>query len=156
MTLSNWLLETIDTEWPDGDIPDDVTRVNANDSELLDGPIRSRAKHLKKANYIGVRHTQRDDIPGGVNTGSEREAVLRVQVEGLVKRKGGSISDHQEFRDLVRGTKEAIRAVKHSPGVGDEHPATWVKVMVGPETGGSSAQSDYYQTIFDVTLEGHE
>lgn len=156
MTLTEFVLETINANWPDGSLPDDVTRVNANDSELLDGPIRTRRKHLKRSNYIGVRHTQRDDTPGGVQAGSEREAVLRVQVEGLHESEHGDITDHAEFRTLVRNTKEALRADRYNPSVGDQHPATWVRLDIGPETGGSSAQADYYQTIYDVTLRGHE
>lgn len=156
MTLTRYLLDTIETEWPDGSLPSDVEFIDANDSEILDGPLRTRTAQLEDANYIGVRHTQRDDQRGGVNIGNEREAVLRVQIEGAHEDEFGHLADHQEFRDLVRNTKETIRAVKHSPGVGDAHPATWVRAMVGPETGGSSAHADYYQTIFDVTLRGHE
>jgi hypothetical protein len=156
MTLSEYLLDTIETEWPGGTLPHDLELVNANDSAAFNGPIRSRTNTLEDANYVAVRHTQRDDEPGGVKAGNVREAVLRVQVEGAHEDAYGNLADHDEFRTLVRNSKEAIRAVKNDPGVGDQHPATWVKVMVGPETGGSSAHADYYQCVYDVTLRGHE
>jgi hypothetical protein len=156
VTLTRYLLDVIDSEWPDGTLPDDVELVDANDSQVLSEPIRDRTASLQDANYIAVRHTQRDDTPGGVQAGNVREAVLRVQVEGLHEDEFGYIDDHDEFRTLVRNSKEAIRAVKNDPGVGDDHPAVWVKAMVGPETGGSSAHADYYQCVYDVTLRGHE
>jgi len=156
MTLTRYLLDTIETEWPGSGPPSDLEFADANDSELLAGPIRTRTSRLEDAALIAVRHTSRDDIPGGAQVGSEREAVLRVQVEGVHEDEFGTIANHDDFRAIVRNSKEALRRVRYNPGVGDQHPATWVRLHIGPETGGSSAQADYYQTVYDVTLRGHE
>jgi hypothetical protein len=156
MSLVGYVLDTIEAEWPDGPFPSDTQRINIDESDVLTTNARQRAKCLTESNYIGAFLDRMDSMPGGVPAGEEREAVIRVTVDGLHSDQGGYIDSEDDYRTLVRNTKEALRTVKYGPNVGDAHPTTWVQLRVSGETSTSAANGDYFQTVFDVTLRGHE
>lgn len=156
MSLVGYVLDTIEAEWPGGSFPSDTQRINIDESDVLTTSARQRAKCLTESNYIGAFLDQMDASPGGVPAGEEREAVVRVTVDGLHTDQGGFIDSEDDFSSLKYDTKEALRTVKYDPGVGDAHPATWVRLRVSGERPASASNGDYFQTSFDVTLRGHE
>lgn len=152
MTLSEWVLETIESNWP-GEFPDDLERVNRDDSEQMDTGIRSRTSDLERANFVGAATTSEVAAPLGAGGTDVVQPVVQVRVEGLHADEYGHVDNAAAFRSLVDDVKQTLRQ-EHSPTVGDAHPASIVKLYVENETDQSHLFRDHFLAEFDVRFVG--
>lgn len=136
-----------------------LERVNRDDSEILEGGIRTRKGELKEAAYVGATLADREPEPLGFEYDHELETVVAVRVEGLHTDEWGHIdpggTDGVPWDVLVRRIKRALLAERTYPAVGapDTDYYSLLITNVAPD---SASHRDYYREDFDVVLQGDE
>ena len=155
MTLTEDVLGWIESNWPDGSFPRDLTRVNRNDSKQLEQSLTSLTDDLQRSNYVGVGAATTGLAPIGTEFGYVSEPIVSVRVVGMDSDdKFGHIADHAEFRTLVNNIRTAIRAE-------DEHPATtgngtYHTILEQDLTDLSANYRDYYLATWDLQFRGYD
>jgi hypothetical protein len=159
----DWVLDTLQSvvdDYADTDHP--LKRVNRDDSELLEGSIRSREADLQEANYVGATLADFDGEPIGTEFNQNTESIVGVRIEGLHHSEWGHVDpdgvDGVQFDapgGLVDQIKTALQAEREFPSVG--HPdISFKSLYIGNEAPQSADWADYYRYDFDVRLTGHE
>lgn len=154
MTLSDDVLGYIEDNWPEATFPSDLRRVNRNDSTVLAGNTRELTDKLKQANYVGVRDAEVGQTPVGTSFGYISEPVVGVRVLGLHESEFGHITDHAEFRALVRNIKEAIRAEETYPAV--SRPGEYHTILEQNFVDESANFGDYFFASWDLQFRGYD
>lgn len=152
MSLTNWLLESIKSNW-DGDFPSDLKRINRDDSEIMEDNLRSRKADLEESNFVGVSKSTEDRTPLGTDA-EEIEVLLDVRVEALHEDAFGQIAGEQAFNELVDSIKQAIETEATAPSITTEHRATFVRAYIQNEEDTNQLFKDYYINEFSVRLRG--
>jgi len=154
MTLADYVLDTIETEWPDGSLPDDLHLIQRDDA-VIRGSGRALDADLSKGNYVGAALSRIDPEPNGVRAEPALEATVAVRIDGMHESEHGYITDYAEFQTLVENVKAALRVQRYQPNVGDAHPGTFVKLELANDEDVSDEYQDHYGRLFDVQLTGH-
>jgi hypothetical protein len=164
---TDWVLSEIKTQWPSGsysDIP--LERVDREDSEKLDGGVRSRKGELQEQNFVGAALAERGRTPIGTEFDYDVEAVVGVRVEGLHHDAYGYIDpsaslppstsgDPVPWSDLVDAIQDAVQTNRTFPSVG-RSDTSYTHVRIANESDRSDNYGDYYRADFDLVFGGYE
>ncbi|WP_254766505.1 hypothetical protein [Salinilacihabitans rarus] len=163
----DWVLATIKANWAAGawaDVP--LERIDRDNSELLEGDIRSRKEDLQRSNYVGAALADRATSPLGFEYDHEVEAVVGVRVEGLHADQWGHVDpdgalpptaddDGVPFDALVREIRKTLLRDRTYPQTNTPDTDHYT-VLVTNESPDSAAFRDYYRYDLDVILRGDE
>lgn len=163
----DWVLETIKANWSAGawtDVP--LERINRDNSELLEGDIRSRSEELERSNYVGASLVDRDSDPLGTEYDLDVETVVGLRIEGLHADQWGNVDPDASlpptesggpvpFDGLVREIRHALLRDRTYPET-DTPDTDHYTVLITNESPDSAAYRDYYRYDFDVVLQGDE
>lgn len=156
----DWVLEQFGSVV--GSITAPLTRVDRDDSELLEGNIRDRRGDLQESNFVGATFVGRSQVPIGTEYDHDLEVVVGVRVEGLHHSEWGYIdpdgSDGIPFSGdggLVDRLRDAILAERKRPSP-DRPNIAYRHLTVENEAAQSSNYQDYYRHDFDVRFVGYE
>lgn len=156
---TDWLLGAIKTNWPEASFPSNLTRVNREESELLEEGIRSRKGELTKSNFVGAALATRTPTPVGTEYDHDLEAVVDVRIEGLDHAEWGHIDPAGQegyvWKNLINNVREAILVDRTWPGVGRAN-TTYHSLTIESKTDRSSNYRDFYDYRFSVRFHGYE
>lgn len=167
MTLVEYTLASIKTDWPD-EFPENLKRVDRDDSVVLDdGPgfgrsfadsfgyrIRpSNSADLERANIISATSGARMRTQTGI--GVDRiEAVVEVGIQAAGAEQRGQIVSSVQFSQLVDTIIQVFRNKRFTPDIGPLDPATFVKIGVENDDGNSNRFRDDHQRTFELRFIG--
>lgn len=172
------VLGFITDNWQAGtyaDIP--LERIDRDDSELLDGSVRSHSEDLQADNYVGATLADTDRQAIGTEYDHQVEVVVGVRIEGLHHTEHGNVDPDAalppgtandpvpwfEYVDgsdteqpgLVKEIRDAILRDRTFPSTRQADISyTDLQIANGVDT--SSDYTDYYRHDFDVILSGYE
>jgi hypothetical protein len=139
-----------------------LERIDRDDSQLLEGNIRSRTRELQRGNYVGAAHADRSAQPEGPEYDLDVDVVVGVRIEGLHHAAKGHIdpdsTDGVTFAGdggLVEQIRNAIYAGRREPAAGRSSVA-FTHLEITNEAPQSRQYADYYRYDFDVVFEGFE
>lgn len=161
-SLVEWALATIKAQWPDADYPDDLHRINRDESRVLETDERTRSGELTAANYVGVASASGSSTAIGTEYNLRREDVLSVRIEGLHTDEWGHVVSEAAFGELVGNIKRALLTERSYPTLGSEDiagaagPVAYHSLFIENETSQHSEHRDYFRTDFDVRTVGYE
>ena len=158
----DWVLDQLQSVVDAQPADHPLKRVDRDDSELLEGNIRSRKADLQEATYVGATLADFNGEPIGTEFDQNTESIVGVRIEGLHHSEWGHVdSDGAEGVQfsapggLVDQIKTALQAEREFPAVG--HPDISFKSLYIENHAPQSAEyADYYRYDFDVRLTGHE
>ncbi|MFB6237519.1 MAG: hypothetical protein ABEH81_04025 [Halopenitus sp.] len=154
----DWVLHTIKTNWP-GSFPNDLTRVDRDDSELLEDDIREREGELQKSNFVGATHADEDTEPTGSEYNSKLETVVGIRIEGLHVDEWGNVdptgTDGITWETLKNNIRRGILQERSFPPVGAPN-RDYHTLLVTNQADQSDDYRDFYRYDFDVVLDGYE
>lgn len=164
---TDWVLSEIKSNWSAGtyaDIP--LERVDREDSDQLDGNVRSHTGDLQANNFVGAALASRPREPIGSGFDYSVEAVVTVRVEGLHTTEHGNIDpsaslppstagDPVPFNDLVDEIQDAVQSNRTFPSVG-RSDTDYTDVQLQNDTRRSSEYGDYYRADFELLFRGYE
>lgn len=165
-TEVEWVLDTIKTHW-NGEYPDDLIRVNRDNSEIIDeysgstvdaeigddvgGPPHTRLGDLSDGNFVGASSDPLTSFsPIGFGYDHEVEAGVGVRVEGLHHDEWGHTSSQAEFANLVNSIQRALLSQRSYP-FGNYH-----SLFIRESDSQSANHKDYYRQDFDVWFVGYD
>ncbi len=164
----DWVLQTIDDYFSYGGAGYGETafggepglkRVDRDESELLEGNIRSRQADLQEANYVGATLADRSTEPIGTEFDLLVEATVGLRIEGLHHSEWGNIDQNDEdgvpFDELVDDIQQALWSEREFPNVGRDN-TNYHSLYLENYAPQSAQFADYYRYDFDVRLTGHE
>lgn len=139
--------------------PVQLERVDRDDSQLLEGGIRSRTGELQEAVYAGATLADVANSPIGTEFDFDREAVVGVRIEGLHHSEFGHVdpdgANGVPWSDLVAQLRDAILSERVRPG-GEPSGVEYHHLTIANEAPQSSNWADYYRHDFDVVFQGYE
>lgn len=153
MTLTEWVLDTIKTNW-DGSFPGDLERVNRDNSSLLEKDVRKLDPSPAKSNYVGAGLTDRPTEPLATEGAHVEEPTVELRIVGLDSDEYGYVDNSSDFKTLVDDIKQTLRQEQTSPDVGDNATANIVRLYVENERPQSYQYHDHYLTDLDVRFVG--
>jgi len=162
-----WTLDKIKTNWSAGsysDIP--LERIDRDDSDKLDGNVRSHVSDLQADNYVGATFADRSTSPIGTEFDYDVEAVVGVRIEGLHHTEYGYVDpdaslppstagDPVPWDALVEEIRSAIMTDRKHPSVGRSN-VSYTDVQIANENRQSANFGDYYRCDFDLLFNGYE
>ena len=154
----DWVLAQLQSVVDDQPADHPLTRVNRDDSELLEGNIRTRTAELQESNYVGAALASVDATPIGTEFDQNVERIVGVRVEGLYcgdSTYGHANGDGVDFDDLVAAIQSALQAKREFPNV-DRASTTYRSLYIENHAPQSAQHRDYYRYDFDVRFSGHE
>lgn len=153
----DWVLEQFESV--KNSVAGPLTRVDRDDSELLEGAIRDRRGDLQTSNFVGATFTGRSSTPIGTEYHHDLDVVVGVRIEGLHHSEFGYIDpDGHEgvaFDELVNQLRDAILSQRKRPSP-DRPDISYRHLRVVNEAPQSSNYADYYRHDFDVRFVGYE
>lgn len=154
-----WVLETIATEWPNGDFADeDVVRRDRESDEILETGDRGGVE-LSRTAVIGAAEGDRAREPIGTEFHYDVETIVSVRIEGVHQDFGGTIPSKDEFRRLVRYAQAAIDSERTYPSIGADDLVGYVQYVdarIQNERNLSSDHGDDFRVDFEVRLRGDQ
>mgnify|MGYP006876429226 CR=1 FL=1 len=153
MTLVEDSLGWIQADFPGG-FPSNLERVNRDDSDKLEGGIRSRKQDLARSNLVGVGSGRTNQNAVGTEYEHKQNTTLSCRIEGLHQDQRGHIADSDAFETLVRNIKLAILAHRKYPTTST--PATYLSIFVENGRNDSKNYRDFYQYSFDIRFRGYD
>lgn len=166
----DFVLSAIKDNWSAGsysNIP--LERVDRDNSDQLDGNVRSHTADLQADNYVGCSYAGRSQTPIGTEYDHELAVTVNVRIEGLHHTEHGKVdptaslppataNDPVPFsgsNSLVGEIRAAILGDKAYPdtGVAD---IDYTNLVIDNETPLGFEYGDYYRHDFDVLFEGYE
>lgn len=156
----DWVLEQFGSVV--GSITAPLTRVDRDDSELLEGNIRDRHGDLQDSNFVGASFTDRSGDPIGTEYDYDLDVVVAVRIEGLHHSEWGHIDPDgiqgipfSGDGGLVDRLRDAVQAERKRPSP-DRPNVSYRHLQVLNEAPQSSNYQDYYRHDFDVQFVGYE
>ena len=163
----DWTLSEIKTNWSAGsyaDIP--LERVDRDDSELLDGSVRSHTEDLQSSNFVGASLADTAREPEGSGFDYKIERIVTIRVEGLHHSEYGKVNpdnslppgtadDPVPFDDLVNEIQDAVQVNRTVPAPG-RSDTDYTDVQIANESRRSSEYGDYYRADFELRVRGYE
>lgn len=156
-TLTRFVLELLVDEWPDGSFPDDVRRIDRNESVILETGDPSQGVELTTNAVISVGRDTTDHTPEGTAPTYETVETLDVEIQALDARQYGTVGSHAEFRRLVDNIKVALDTERSIPDItlsGRDRQPTRVSMFIGDEQDRSTNQRSHYAVGFPLRLRG--
>lgn len=154
----DWVLAQLQSVVDAQPVDHPLTRVNRDDSKLLEGDIRSKEGELQDSNFVGATLADRSSEPLGTEFDNRVEAVVGVRVVGLHHDKFGHVDpdglDGVVFDALVDDVREAIEAERSFPSVGRED-TSYHTLFIENDAPQSSDWRDFYRYDFDVRFAGY-
>jgi hypothetical protein len=154
------VLGFIKTNWQAGtygDIP--IERVDRDNSELLDGNVRSHSEDLQASNYVGATVADAGRQPIGTEYDLDVETIAGVRVEGLHHHQRGHVDpDGNEgvpFDELEQLLRDPLWTRRAYPDAGNSR-TTYHTLRIENDTQASSDYGSYFRTDFDVRFDGYE
>jgi len=156
-TLTRFVLETIFLNWPDPLIPDDLARIDKDDSIFLPTGERTQSRPREEYTLISVSRDATDATVEGTGATYETMEVLDVEIEGLVAEQFGTLDSHAEFRRIVEKTKTALDTERSYPDpnlTNRTRQSTRLSMFIGSETDRSHADRDSFHVGFPLRIRG--
>lgn len=159
-TEVTWVLDTIKANWP-GTFPADLERVDRDESDLLEGDIRSRKGDLQDSNFVGATHANTTTSAIGTEYDHSIETVVGIRIEGMTTQGGlfghvdPSGTDGIEWETLVSNIRRGLLQEREYPAVGADH-RTYTDLLITNPAPQSNRYRDYYRHDLDVVLRGYE
>lgn len=161
------VLDAIKNNWGSGaysDIP--LERIDRDNSELLDGGVRSRTEELEKNNYVLASHVDRSQSPIGTEYDHDLEVVVGVRIEGLHESEYGFVDpdaslppttagDPVPWTPLVDEIRLSILRDRKFPS-DSRSRIDYTDLQIANDTAAASDYGDYYRHDFDVVFNGYE
>jgi hypothetical protein len=161
------VLDFIKNNWSAGsysDIP--LERIDRDNSELLDGGVRSHSEDLQADNYVGATLADASREPLGTGYDHRVEVVVGVRVEGLHHTGYGNIDpdaslppatagDPVPWSELVDEIRTAILRDRTFPDT-SRSDIGYKDLFITNDTPAASDYGDYYRRDFDVAFRGFE
>jgi len=161
------ILDAIADNWSAGsfaDIP--LERIDRDNSELLDGGVRSHTEDLQDSNYVGATLADRSADPIGTEYDHRLEVVVGVRIEGAHHSEWGYVNpdaslppatagDPVPWQPLVDEIRTAILRDRREPTTG-ETDIDYLDLQITNEAPQSADYGDYYRHDVDVLLTGYE
>lgn len=139
-----------------------LERIDRDDSELLDGDIRTRTRELRSGNYVGAATADRSETPIGTEYDLQVEEVVGIRIEGLhYSAKGHVDPDGQNGvvfdgdPGLVQDIKTALYQGRRSPDAG-RTSVNFTDLTITNQAPQSSRFADYYRFDADILFSGFE
>lgn len=172
MTVQNelaWLLDTIQTNWPGGDPPDDLALRNRDEPETrypdptwTDGYVTEREQgvSLDAYNTVGVSSGSVQYDVYGTKPQYRVTTTLDVRVEAKSEFEHGQAVDVADFDTLVAYVQHAINTQLTYPEVDptaeDIGRVVYLDTRIQDQQNLASGDKDYYRTDFTVALQGNQ
>jgi len=157
----DWVLETLQSVVDAQPVTHPLKRANRNDSEVLEGNIKSRTADLQDANYVGATLADVAGEPIGTEFDQNVERIVGVRIEGYsggyghIDPAGEDGVQFDAIDGLVDQITDALWAGREFPPI--DHPRiTFKSLYVENHAPQSDQWADYYRYDFDVRLTGHE
>lgn len=155
-----WVLDQIQSVVDAQPAEHPLERINRDDSELLDGDIRTRSRELQAANYVGAATADRSATPIGTEYDLQVEEVVGIRIEGLDHAAKGHVDpdgQHGVVFDgdpgLVQDIKTAIYQGRRFPDAG-RTPVEFTNLVITNQAPQSSRFADYYRFDADILFSG--
>ena len=147
-----------------GDIP--IERVDRDNSELLDGNVRSHSEDLQASNYVGATVADADRQAIGTEYDHSLEVVVGVRIEGLHHTEYGYIDpdaslppatagDPVPWSEFVDEVRTAILRDRTFPST-SRSDIGYTDLQIANDTPAASDYGDYYRRDMDIILNGFE
>lgn len=136
-----------------------LKRVNRDNSDILEGDIRTRKADLQDGLFVGATLASVSTEPLGTEFDQRVEAVVGVRIEGLHHGEWGHVdpggTNGIPFGELVDDVTTTLYQERQFPDVG--RPDTDYHTLRLENHAPQSAQyRDYYRYDFDVRFVGYE
>lgn len=144
--LVGFLIETIRSNWPGDELPDDLRFIDRDDSRQIDPTEswRSRTAQLEETTYIDLGSGSLSSSPRGTGYDRLEEPTVDVKIVGLHADAWGSIESSAAFEQLTSSVIEAIYADRTRP-LGD-----YTTLFIENEVNQSKNYRDLFLYTFDV------
>jgi hypothetical protein len=155
---TQWVLDTIQSNWPDPLFPSDLVRLNNDRPEILASGRRTKEIELTKHNVVRAGLGDRRRELRGTESWYRIETIVDVGIEAAHDSQHGRVSDENSFDELVDKVQRAIDDERSFPtvsgsGVGE---IAYHTVYLQNEVPDLSANEDHYRTEFEVVLKGKQ
>jgi hypothetical protein len=153
----DWVLSQLDSAVDAVGAP--LERVNRDESQLLDGDIRSRTGELRESNFVGATLADVSNDPIGTEFDYDREAVVGIRIEGLHESEFGHVDpdggDGVPWDTLVQAIRSALLSTRTFPDAGRDG-VSYTDLRTANDAPQSDDYADYYRRDFDVLFLGYE
>jgi hypothetical protein len=156
-TLTRFVLELLVDEWPEPSFPDDLHRIDRNESVILETDEPSQGDELTSNAVLSVGRDTTDHAPEGTSPIYETVEILDVEIQALDARQYGTVESHAEFRRLVDNVKLALDTERSLPDIsllGRDRQPTRLSMFIGDEQDRSTNQRSHYAVGFPLRLRG--
>lgn len=156
-TLTRFVLETIFVEWPDPLIPQDLARIDKDDSVFLPTGERVQSAPIDDFTLISVSRDTTDPTVEGPGATYETIETLDVEIEAVAADQFGTVESHAEFRRLVDKTKTALDTERRFPATNltdRTRQPTRLSMYIGSETDRSHGLRDSFRVGFPLRIRG--
>jgi hypothetical protein len=155
---TQWVLETVLSNWPDPLFPSDLVRLNNDRPEVLASGRREKDIELTKHNVVRAGLGDRSRELRGTESWYRIETIVDVGVEAAHDSVYGHVADENDFDTLVDKVQRAIDDERNYPtvsgtGVGE---IAYHTVYLQNEMPGLAADQDHYRSEFEVVLKGKQ
>jgi len=153
-----WVLETIANNWPDGDVPDNLARVNQDRPENLTTGEREQEVELSNFNIVAATRGDRQREARGTEFWYTVYQTVDVRVEAAHDSVYGHVSDDDEYLLLLNKIQRAIDDARCYPTIAGKTfgEVAYSEAMIQNETQGLGNHRDHYRTDFEVRLRGKQ
>lgn len=162
----DYVLDKVKTNWSAGtygDIP--IERIDRDNSEKLDGNVRSHTEDLQANNFVGAAFADRIPEPIGTEYDLDVDVVVSVRIEGLHHTEFGYVNpdnslppttagDPVPWTDFVKEIRSTINTERTFPNTTSS--INYTDLVITNENPLSYEYGDYYRHEFDVAFAGYE
>jgi len=139
--------------------PVTLALVDRDDSEFLEGDIRSREGDLRDAVFVGASRADKNRSPAGTEYDHDVETIVAVRIEGMHYDEFGHVDPDGDkgvpFDRLEWLVQRPPLRRRSYPDVGPPR-MQYHTLRIENEAPQSDDYSDYYRTDIDVRLDGYE
>jgi hypothetical protein len=155
---TQWVLETVLSNWPDPLFPNDLVRLNNDRPEILASGRREKDVEFTKHNVVRAGGGDVSRSVTGPEFWYDIETIIDVGVEAAHDSVYGHISGDDAFRTLVNKVQRAIDDAREYPtvsgtGVGE---IAYHTAIIQSEVRQLAADEDHYRSEFEVHLLGKQ
>lgn len=150
--LVGFLINSVDTNWPESSFPDDLNIVDRDNSEVYDGinSLRDRKGELRKSNFLSFGTADETPTPRGPGYDLEREDRVSCRLEGLHSDQFGHVDSAAAFETLWENVQEAIYVERRRP------LPNYHTLFIENIRHASGNHRDYFRVDFEVRFWGCE
>jgi len=136
-----------------------LRRVDRDDSDDLDGSIRTREAELQAANYVGASLADESTSPVGSAYDHDYERVVGLRIEGLHHSQYGHVdpdgANGVVWDDLVHSIRHELLGSRTFPAAG-RSDVDYTDLRLQNEAPQSADYADYYRYDADIVFRGYE